>query len=75
MSKLNLHDEELHLPVQAERYINVDGVIHKMEFLFPSANDPDHVILLLLVVNGGTTRMFVYDWVCSYLVSKDPFRH
>jgi hypothetical protein len=49
-------------PVKEERYIRIEGVIHKMEFLHPSANDQDHIILLLLVVSGGRTRMLVYDW-------------
>lgn len=48
--------------VEFERYLHIDGVIHKMEFLYPIADDPDHIILLLLVVYRGTTRMFVYDW-------------
>jgi hypothetical protein len=49
-------------PIESERYFHVKGVIHKMEFLYPTADDPDHIILLLLVISRGTTRMFVYDW-------------
>lgn len=52
-------------PVESERYLHVDGVIHKMEFLYPSSDDPSHIILLLLVVCRGSTRMYVYDWVAG----------
>lgn len=52
-------------PIEYERYLHIQGVIHKMEFLFPAANDPDHIILLLLVVRNGTTRMHVYEWVAG----------
>ncbi|KAL3428379.1 thermotolerance protein [Phlyctema vagabunda] len=48
--------------IKSERYIPMPGVIHKMEFLYPSADDEEHVILLLLVVRGGRTRMIVYEW-------------
>lgn len=49
-------------PIQAERYFRVNGVIHKMEFLHPSPTDVNHVILLLLIIKDGQTRMLLYDW-------------
>jgi hypothetical protein len=49
-------------PVASERYIFIHGVIHKMEFLYPSADDEEHVILLLLIVRGGRIRMVLYEW-------------
>jgi hypothetical protein len=52
-------------PISSEICLHVDGVIHKMEFLFPSIDDPDHIILLLLVVKNGATGMFVYEWVAG----------
>ncbi|RDW58079.1 hypothetical protein BP6252_13490 [Coleophoma cylindrospora] len=48
--------------VEAERYIPLPGVIHKMEFLYPAPDDEDHIILIILVVRGGKTRMIVYEW-------------
>jgi hypothetical protein len=56
-----LHGEPFH-HVASEQHLHVRGVIHKMEFLFPAADDPDHIILLLLVVRNGSTAMFVYEW-------------
>jgi hypothetical protein len=52
-------------PTASEICLQVDGVIHKMEFLFPSNDDPGHIILLLLVVKNGATGMFVYEWVAG----------
>ena len=49
-------------PIEAERYFRVNGVIHKMEFLHPSPGDINHVILLLLIIKDGQTRMLLYDW-------------
>lgn len=48
--------------VASEHHLHRRGVIHKMEFLYPSADDPDHIILVLLVVRNGSTAMFVYEW-------------
>ncbi|TAQ91205.1 hypothetical protein B7494_g395 [Chlorociboria aeruginascens] len=52
---------ELHY-VQAETTLHTRGVIHKMEFLYPSRGDEKHIILLVLVVIRGKTRMIVYEW-------------
>ena len=48
--------------IESERYLPVRGVIHKMEFLYPSADDEGHIILLLLIIRGGKTRMLLYEW-------------
>lgn len=50
--------------VESETQIFTDGnaVIHKMEFLYPSADDDTHIILLLLTIHRGKTRMLVYEW-------------
>jgi hypothetical protein len=56
-----LHGEPFN-HVSSQNHLHVRGVIHKMEFLFPAADDPDHIILVLLVVRNGSTAMFVYEW-------------
>lgn len=48
--------------IQSERYITFPGVIHKLEFLYPSTDDEEHIILVVLVVRGGKTRMVVFEW-------------
>ena len=48
--------------VQAEKHCSVQGVIHDIVFLYPGPNDDDHVILLVLIVLKGRTRMLVYEW-------------
>lgn len=48
--------------VEAERYIYLQGVIHKIEFLHPSSDDEEHVILLVLLIRKGKTRMLLYEW-------------
>jgi len=52
-------------PVESEGQFLLSGTIHKMEFLYPSANDEDHVILLVLHIFQGRTRMLVYDWMAG----------
>ncbi|KAI9696824.1 MAG: hypothetical protein M1836_005186 [Candelina mexicana] len=49
-------------PVREERQLSVDGTILKMEFLYPSPDDEDHVILLLVVSNDQTTRLLCFEW-------------
>lgn len=39
-----------------------NGVIVKMEFLHPAADDDEHIILLVLMVIKGRTRMLLYEW-------------
>ena len=48
--------------VHSERYVYFHGVIHKMEFLHPSADDEEHIILLILLIVRGKTRMLLYEW-------------
>ena len=36
-----------------------------MEFLYPSAQESDHVLLLLLIAQEGETRIVLYDWICT----------
>lgn len=49
-------------PVSAQRPIQVDGIIQKMDFLIPPVEDGDHVILLLVVVQDKKTRAIWIDW-------------
>lgn len=37
-------------PIKDEKTFEVKGLIVHMEFLYPSPNDPEHVILLLFLV-------------------------
>ena len=48
--------------IESERYIYFPGVVHKMDFLYPSEDDEKHIILLVLVVFKGRTRMQLYEW-------------
>ncbi|RMD40914.1 hypothetical protein DV735_g4190, partial [Chaetothyriales sp. CBS 134920] len=50
------------LPWAEQRFIQVDGHVIKMDFLRSADEDPDKVILLLLVVNAGTTSLLLYRW-------------
>jgi hypothetical protein len=49
-------------PFRSYRPRSVGGVIHKMEFLHPTQGQTQHVILLLLIVQDGYSRMVTYDW-------------
>ncbi|KAI9816208.1 MAG: hypothetical protein M1827_001809 [Pycnora praestabilis] len=58
-------DEEAFQPIREERSFAVDGLILRMEFLFPLPNDKEHVILLLIISKHRTTRMLCFEWDCS----------
>lgn len=49
-------------PIKSSRPRAVQGVIHKMEFLYPHSHDDFHIILLLIIVNKGRSRMVTYEW-------------
>jgi hypothetical protein len=67
-SRSELKDLSLKTPGEALKYISSEtqiyfhGTILKMEFLHPAIDDESHVILLLLIVVRGKTRMLVYEW-------------
>ena len=42
--------------------IPAGGSILKMEFLHPSRNDPDQIILVLIVSKSGKAKMLWYEW-------------
>lgn len=52
-------------PIKNIRHFSIEGVIHKMDFLYPQADDPDHMILLLLIARKGSTRMKIWEWDAS----------
>ncbi|KAK5653859.1 hypothetical protein OQA88_7783 [Cercophora sp. LCS_1] len=49
-------------PVLSIRPRSVQGVIHKITFLYPRPGDDHHVILLLVIVKNGRSRMVIYEW-------------
>ncbi|KAK0714621.1 mono-functional DNA-alkylating methyl methanesulfonate N-term-domain-containing protein [Lasiosphaeris hirsuta] len=49
-------------PVKSFRPRSVQGVIHKVNFLYPRPGDDSHIILLLIVVRNGRSRMVTYEW-------------
>lgn len=49
-------------PVLSSKPRTVNGVIHTIEFLWPRPQDQNHIILLLIVVRDGVSRMVTYDW-------------
>lgn len=52
-------------PVQSQRPLQVEGVIQHMEFLCPPDSDPDHVILLLILIDRRRTKALWIDWYYS----------
>ena len=49
-------------PVVTYRVRSVQGVIHKMQFLYPRPGDDHHIILLLIIIRHGRSRMVTYEW-------------
>jgi hypothetical protein len=49
-------------PVKSYRLRSVQGVIHKMVFLHPRPGDEHHIILLLIVVKNGRSKLVTYEW-------------
>ncbi|KAK4211691.1 mono-functional DNA-alkylating methyl methanesulfonate N-term-domain-containing protein [Rhypophila decipiens] len=49
-------------PVRSSYSRSINGVIHKVVFLYPRPEDVNHVILLLIIVRNAKSRMVIYDW-------------
>lgn len=49
-------------PVVSYHLRSVQGVIHQVQFLYPRPGDDHHVILLLIIVRNGKSRMATYEW-------------
>jgi hypothetical protein len=60
---------EVTTPIQDERIISVQGRIMHMEFL-SSQEDEYHVVLLLVIVLDGKTRLSCFDWDCRQDLSE-----
>ena len=52
-------------PIKAYRPRSIHGVIHKVTFLYPRPGDEKHIILLLIVVRNGKSRMLTYEWMAG----------
>jgi hypothetical protein len=52
-------------PVHAVRHMALRAPLYRLEFLYPAANDPDHVILLVLTHRAGITSMIIYQWIAG----------
>ncbi len=68
-AKSAVHSEEIptakgreRTPIYEERPLDVVGTIVRMEFLYPAADDSNHVILLLVVAKNGRSKLCCYDW-------------
>ena len=49
-------------PVSSQRPLAVSGVIQHLEFLHPPAKDPDHIILLVVLIDQRRTKALWIDW-------------
>ncbi|MCJ1479162.1 hypothetical protein MMC13_007846 [Lambiella insularis] len=50
------------VPIASERHLKLEGIILKMEFLQPHAEDGDHIILLLIIATGKDTKFYRFEW-------------
>ncbi|KAK3398660.1 mono-functional DNA-alkylating methyl methanesulfonate N-term-domain-containing protein [Sordaria brevicollis] len=48
--------------VKCWRVKPVKGIIQSLTFLYPRPEDKDHIILLLIYVNNGKSKMVIYEW-------------
>ncbi|KAK0629772.1 mono-functional DNA-alkylating methyl methanesulfonate N-term-domain-containing protein [Bombardia bombarda] len=66
-------------PVRSYRPRTVQGVIQNMTFLHPRPGDDHHIILLLVIVRNGKSRMVTYEWELennlSIVFSREKPRH
>ncbi|KAK6377080.1 hypothetical protein LTR64_000459 [Lithohypha guttulata] len=58
------------VPFKESRFIQVDGVILRMDFLRSPTTEPRAVVLLLIVANKGNTRILLYRWNSWLPVTK-----
>jgi hypothetical protein len=49
-------------PVSSQRLLTVSGVIQHIEFLHPPVKDPDHIILLVVLIDQRRTKALWIDW-------------
>jgi hypothetical protein len=55
-------DDSILDPIQSEQPIRVNRVILAMDFLYPAADDPDHVIFVAVFTEDRKTRISCYEW-------------
>ncbi|PPJ55649.1 hypothetical protein CBER1_09544 [Cercospora berteroae] len=49
-------------PVSAQRRLHVQGVIQHIDFLVPPADDIEHIVLLVVVLERGLMKAVRIDW-------------
>lgn len=49
-------------PVVASYPRALDGIIHKADFLFPGTANQETVILILVLIRAGVSRLLTYEW-------------
>ncbi|KAK7957135.1 uncharacterized protein PG986_006357 [Apiospora aurea] len=49
-------------PIKSFRSRAVNGVIHKLEFLYPAPENDFHIILMMIIIRKQAGRLAVYDW-------------
>ncbi|KAJ6283454.1 mono-functional DNA-alkylating methyl methanesulfonate N-term-domain-containing protein [Bipolaris maydis] len=64
---------EIPTAIEDERIISVQGQIMHMDFLCPG-EDEYHVVLLLVIVLDGRTRLSCFDWDCRQDLSEAAAR-
>lgn len=57
--------EKVWCPVSSERHLAVAGVVQQVSFLVPPDDDPDRIILLVVVIDKGLTKAIQIDWTHS----------
>lgn len=48
--------------IVSNKHMSVMDVIVKMDFLHPTPGDEDHIVLLVIVIRKGRTRLLMYEW-------------
>ncbi|KAK7928224.1 mono-functional DNA-alkylating methyl methanesulfonate N-term-domain-containing protein [Apiospora marii] len=57
------HAQRHHLnPIKSFRSRAINGVIHKLEFLYPAPENDYHIILMMIIIREQLGRVTVYDW-------------
>ncbi|KAK8011479.1 mono-functional DNA-alkylating methyl methanesulfonate N-term-domain-containing protein [Apiospora arundinis] len=49
-------------PIKSFRSRAMNGVIHKLAFLYPASGNDDHIILMMIIIHKQAGRVAVYDW-------------
>ncbi|KAJ5791699.1 uncharacterized protein N7518_008710 [Penicillium psychrosexuale] len=62
-------------PIECESFVQVEGDILFMEFLYPKDINDKRTILLLLVYKLGTTRSVVFEWDEASMLNRMIPKH